>query len=720
MSKLGGVIIAVFFSCAAAQAQNPAATVAVDVNANRHTINPNIYGLAYATATQLTDLNVPLNRYGGNNSSRYNWQVNGDNRDADWYFESIGDTSSVAGERGDTFISNSRAGGAQAMITVPMIGWVAKLGASRAKLASFSQAKYGAQTGNDAQWLPDAGNGILKSTNQPVSGNDPNDANVQNSSLYQQSWIQHIVSTWGLAGNGGQKYYILDNEHSIWHSTHRDVHPVGATMDEIASAMLDYASRIKGTDPGALLAGPEEWGWSGYFYSGYDQQYGSQHGWSFLPDRNNHGGADYLPWLLGAIKTDGRHLLDIFTVHYYPQGGEFGNDVSTAMQLLRNQSTRSLWDPNYVDQSWINDKVMLIPRLRSWANTYYYAGTPIGVTEYNWGAEPYINGATTQADILGIFGREGLDLAARWTTPDATTPTYKAIKIYRNYDGNKSTFGDVSVSATGPNPDNVAVFAAQRTSDSALTVMVISKYLSGATPVSINLANFTPAGTAQVYQLTSANAITRLADLTLSGATAAFTAPAQSITLLVVPSSGVANQPPVAVASATPASGTVPLVVSFDGTGSHDPDGSVASYSWNFGDGATATGATASHTYQNAGTYSAVLTVADNLGATGTNSVGITVSPNPNVINAPSGLTGSAGKGSATLSWRDNSTNETGFHIERAPSGSTSFAVVGSVGMNVTTYRDTVSRGSYVYRVRAYNATAVSLYSNTVTVKIIH
>ena len=720
MSKLGGVVIAILFACTSAQAQNPTANVAVDANVNRRAINPYVYGLAYASTAQLTDLNVPLNRYGGNNTTRYNWQINGDNRDADWYFESIGDTSSVAGERGDTFISNSRAGGAQAMITVPMIGWVAKLGASRAKLASFSQAKFGAQTGKDAQWFPDAGNGILKSTNQPVSGSDPNDANVQNSSLYQQSWIQHIVSTWGLAGNGGQKYYILDNEHSIWHSTHRDVHPVGATMDEIASTMLDYASQIKGTDPGALVAGPEEWGWSGYFYSGYDQQYGSQHGWSFLPDRNNHGGADYLPWLLGALKADNRHLLDIFTVHYYPQGGEFGNDTSTTMQLLRNKSTRSLWDPNYVDQTWINDKVMLIPRLRNWANTYYYAGTPIGITEYNWGAEGHINGATTQADILGIFGREGLDLAARWTTPDATTPTYKAIKIYRNYDGNKSKFGDVSVLATGPNPDNVAVFAAQRSSDNALTVMVISKYLSGTTPVSINLANFTPTGMAQVYQLTSANAISRLADLTLSGATAAFTAPPQSITLLVLPSSGVANQPPVAVASAIPTSGTTPLGVSFDGTGSHDPDGSIASYGWNFGDGNTGSGATASHTYQNAGSYTAVLTVTDNLGATGTNSVGITVSPNPNVINAPSGLTGSAGRGSATLSWKDNSTNETGFHIERAPSGSTSFVVVGTVGANVTTFKDTISRGNYVYRVQAFNATAVSAYSNTVTVKITH
>src|SRR5438093_436916 len=79
---------------------------------------------------------------------------------------------------------------------------------------------------------------------------------------------------------------------------------------------------------------------------------------------------------------------------------------------------------------------------------------------------------------------------APWSTPDASTPAYKAIKMYRNYDGNRSTFGDTSVSAGGPNPDNVAVFAAQRTSDGALTVMVINKYLSGSTPVSIALNNF--------------------------------------------------------------------------------------------------------------------------------------------------------------------------------------------------------------------------------------
>src|SRR5205085_8413740 len=132
----------------------------VNAAANRHPINPAIYGVAYASTAALADLNVGLHRYGGNNTSRYNWQLNADNRGADWYFESIAEPSSVAGERGDTFIANSQAAGAQAMLTVPTIGWVARLGANRAKLSSFSIAKYGAQPRNDWQWFPDAGNGL--------------------------------------------------------------------------------------------------------------------------------------------------------------------------------------------------------------------------------------------------------------------------------------------------------------------------------------------------------------------------------------------------------------------------------------------------------------------------------------------------------------------------------------------------------------------------------
>ncbi|MGN6407163.1 MAG: PKD domain-containing protein [Curtobacterium sp.] len=68
------------------------------------------------------------------------------------------------------------------------------------------------------------------------------------------------------------------------------------------------------------------------------------------------------------------------------------------------------------------------------------------------------------------------------------------------------------------------------------------------------------------------------------------------------------------------------LTVSADGSGSNDPDGSIASYAWTFGDGSTATGATASHTYTAAGTYTVQLTVTDNQGATGSTTQSVTVS----------------------------------------------------------------------------------------------
>jgi hypothetical protein len=234
------------------------------------------------------------------------------------------------------------------MLTIPLIDWVAKVRPNRGKLASFSIAKYGPQTRNDWQWFPDAGNGI-RTGGQFVTGNDPNDANVPSTSLMQQAWVQHLVTRWGRNAAGGLRYYIFDHEPSLWHATHRDVHPTGATMDEIRNKILDYADKIKTVDPTALVVGPEEWGWSGYMFSGFDQQYGSAHGWGFLPHRANHGGADSLPWLLDQLRQNhtstGRRLLDVFTVHYYPQGGEFSDDVSTAMQLRRNRSTRSLWDP---------------------------------------------------------------------------------------------------------------------------------------------------------------------------------------------------------------------------------------------------------------------------------------------------------------------------------------------------------------------------------------
>jgi C1A family cysteine protease/PKD repeat protein len=186
--------------------------------------------------------------------------------------------------------------------------------------------------------------------------------------------------------------------------------------------------------------------------------------------------------------------------------------------------------------------------------------------------------------------------------------------------------------------------------------------------------------------------------------------------------------PPVAVASATPTSGNIALLVSFDGSASYDPDGSIASHAWDFGDGTSGVGATCQHTYTETGTFTVTLTVTDNSGAS--NSTILTVTAiDPDQLNAPSNLTGSVSSRSVnstrtvTLSWTDNSNNETGFYIERAakaPRSTTPFSRIATVGANVTTYSEILAVGTYYYRVQAVNSSTgtTSPYSNTATARV--
>jgi hypothetical protein len=644
-SSVRAALLACCLAVLASSCSVKAETINVDASANRRPIDPRIYGVAFGSTAELNALNCPVNRHGGNATTRYNWQLNAANRGFDWYFESIGSSSATPGADGDEFISDSKAAGAQPLITIPMIGWAAKLGPNRSNLCSFSQAKYGAQTDADWAWFPDAGNGVLAATGQTITSNDKNDANVAVNSTFQQDWVRHIVTRFGTAANGGVRYYVLDNEHSIWHGSHYDVQPTGAKMDDIRAKMIDYGTKIKAVDSGALLMGPEEWGWSGYLLSGYDQQWGATHGWGALPDRDAHGGMDYMPWLLDQLKKNhdatGKRLLDIFTLHYYPQGGEYSDNTSSAMQLRRNRSTRSLWDPNYVDETWIGTQIKLIPRMKSWIATYY-PGTQTGITEYSWGAESHINGATAQADVYGIFGREGLDVGARWTTPASSTVTFKAMKMYRNYDNNKSGFGDTSVAATVTNPDNLSSFAAVRNSDGALTVMVINK-VTASNAVTVNLANFSAKNPVQVWQLTSSNAITRLADLSVAANKVSTTVPGQSITLLVIPANGPVNRSPSfsSQPAAMPSTATVGQSVSFSAAGA-DPDGDALSYTWQIA-GAQLSGAQVSHTFTTAGTFLASVTLSDGRGGSATAKVSVTVTAVPD--SGGGGGTGGGGTG---------------------------------------------------------------------------
>ncbi|HNO32013.1 MAG TPA: hypothetical protein PKI78_09525, partial [Anaerolineales bacterium] len=218
------------------------------------------------------------------------------------------------------------------------------------------------------------------------------------------------------------------------------------------------------------------------------------------------------------------------------------------------RSTRALWDPTYRDESWIGGDdqapdqryIRLIPRMRNWVNTYY-PGTKLAITEYNFGGLEHINGALTQAEVLGVFGREGLDLATLWNYPNPSSdplgyihfedlPGAYAFRMYRNYDGIGGKFGDTSVSASGYDPAQVSIFAAERSADGALTIMAINK-TAGSVSSTIALQNFIPASQANVFSYSAANltGILQQPNLWMEPAGFTYTFAPNSITLIVIP-----------------------------------------------------------------------------------------------------------------------------------------------------------------------------------------
>jgi uncharacterized repeat protein (TIGR01451 family) len=514
----------------------PALTV--DATADQRAISPYIYGMNYAKEDLAADLRLPVRRWGGNSTSRYNWQNDTTNTGNDWYFENV-----PVNPGADGFVAQNVRTQSQTLLTVPLIGWVAKRRLnSHPYDCGFKRSKYGNQTDADWSYDSDCGNGVLASTGQNITGNDPADTSVATTPAFVSSWVSHLVSTYGTAASGGVKFYNLDNEPGIWNGTHRDVHPNGTTYAEMVNQTYAYAAAVKSADPTALTLGPVEDGWCRYFFSGRDGCSPSG------PDYSAHG--VYIDWYLQQMKLyeqqHSQRILDYLDLHIYPQGAGIFSDSAgdAATQALRLRSTRQLWDPTYVDESWIENMgwqggtVQLIPRMHAWVNTNY-PGTKLAISEYSWGALNTMNGALAQADVLGIFGREGLDLATLWGPPSTSQPGAYAFRMYLNYDGAHSHFGETSVRAASANQAQVAIYAARRAADGALTLMIINK-TSAALTSAISLAHFAPAPNAQVFRYSPSNflAVEHQPDQAVGATGFTATYPANSITLVIIPPAG--------------------------------------------------------------------------------------------------------------------------------------------------------------------------------------
>ncbi len=532
-----------------------ASKLSVDAAAQRHPISSYIYGVnEYSESGLQTIMRIPLQRFGGDATTRYNWKLDTYNSGSDWYFHNFSfdnpnPSTLPDGSYFDRLHERDLKAGALTIGTIPVVGWTPK---SRNGECSYSVAKYGRQKKADP-YAPDCGNGYLddgSANGRAITNNDPHDANVEVDETFYQDWVRHMLNRYGPANQGGVPVWTLDNEPEWWMGVHMDIHPKPATYDEVLTRGTLYAKAIKSVDPTALISGPTPAGWMTYFYSAQDLVSGwAKQPWQYWDnptDQKAHGGVPFLEWYLGERKRfeqqNGYRLLDILDLHGYvtPDGIAFGAVGNTS---LRMTSTRALWDPNYIEPNNTTPildgqgkpvAIRLIPRMREWVAANY-PGTKLAITEYNWGAVEDITGAVAQADVLGIFGRESLDYGAMWGPPKPSDPAALAFAMYLNYDGAGNQFGETSVSAVSDDPDTLSVFAAER-SDHALTVVVLNKTASDVSSA-VGLANFAAGGPAEVWRFSKANlkAIVRGNDVPVSAGAVAAAFPAYSITLFVIP-----------------------------------------------------------------------------------------------------------------------------------------------------------------------------------------
>lgn len=590
-------------------AGGPALTV--DTGNALHPISPLIYGMNAFGLDAITaaNANITVTRWGGDDTSRYNYQTNVTNSASDFYFENFtGAADMLPNATGATnftdFIAANNSLGTRTLGTVPVLGWVSN---STPGACSFTQTAYPGQasysgTCGDGMY-PMGTNGCTAAAGCSFSGTastpaitsvaetPPLPPGASGATLswaqgtWAGGWVNSILSAFGpgnpSTGTGKSvAIWDLDNEPAWWDAVHRDVHPQPSTYDEVTQGGIGTALAIKTVDPTAEISGPVIDYWWNYFYSKQDIENGWSSGpcyepWSHPADRAAHGGVPMIEYYLQQFKaaeaTYGIRLLDYLDIHGYfaadyPAGSGTSVGLTTAgdsmEQQVRLNSTRALWDPTYTDPNYPQPNYttdsnytascstplqapQVIPMLESWV-AKDYPGTKTAIDEYNFGGLEHINGALAQADALGIFGQYGLDLATLWptTTWENQGPGNMAFAIYRNYDGNKSEFGDTALASTSGNQRQLSVYGALRSSDQAVTVVVINKTFSALTST-LALGHVSAAGNAQVYQYSAANlaAIAAQPSVTVTppaqGNTTStivnYSFPASSITLFVIP-----------------------------------------------------------------------------------------------------------------------------------------------------------------------------------------
>lgn len=476
-------------------------------------ISPFIYGVNGG----LRPSGVTGVRLGGNRWTGYNWETNNSNAGEDFFHVNdefltgaFGQTTPPGQAILPTLQETAGFGGYTA-VTAPMAGYVS---------ADAGGTVTPAQTAPSLRWLE------LRNRKSSVYPGAPlsQTPDLTDDYVFTDEFINWVENA---KQNNQEVLYVLDNEPSLWDNTHPYLYgATGPTFADIRDRSIATASTIKDVAPNAKVLGGVTFGWSGaqslQDAPDYDQQ--------VPPAGRPLDQLHFNRWLLEQVAAEeqlqGRVLMDALDLHWYPEargGGVriIGNTpVTPEIIEARVQAPRSLWDASYIEDSWITEFILrdysgqgndqgveLLNRVRS-DIAEFKPGTLISISEYNYGGGAHISGGVAQADVLGVFGREGVWNASWWPIEGESNAGYveAGFEMYTDFDGQGSRFGDLSLLATTDDDAKSSVYASHSTEDPNQMIVVAINRTDTTLDAAVQITDDKRYQTAEVYQLTETQA----------------------------------------------------------------------------------------------------------------------------------------------------------------------------------------------------------------------
>jgi len=459
----------------------------IDAKQNVQPISRLIYGVNQPIGGVWA--NLTFARLGGNRLTAYNWVNNASNAGSDYRYQSddyLGGGNTPGGAVLPT-LQNAARQNAAALITIPTNGYVSA--DKNGSVDIHDPARF------TTRFKPEAAAKGSPFTLTP----DPRAPVV-----YQDEFVNWIKSKfpYGQSDPNRPIYFQLDNEPDLWSETHREVHPDPVSYAEMLQKTIAYSIAIKNVEPRAIIYGPVNYGWAGIVN---------------LQSAKDANGRDfeafYLKGLARAEGSAGKRLLDVLDVHWYPEATGDGGRITEAkitpgVIAARLQAPRSLWDPAYFETSWITRStrgpINLIPRLQK-IIAENYPGTRLSISEYNYGGGGDISGAIAEADVLGIFGKLNLFSANEWPLNPNEPFIAAAFAMYRNFDGENSTFGDTSISAATDDITATSIYASLDSGNPNQMIVIAINKTAAPVVANFQLKKAQPFRRIEIYQLTGAN-----------------------------------------------------------------------------------------------------------------------------------------------------------------------------------------------------------------------